>query len=209
MLFVEDVETDAELAVRRLHLDGVQCTSKRVETEPTFIEAVRCGAVDYVLKSNLKRLAPAVTRALRDAGVRVAIDDFGTGYSSLSRLSDRPVDTLKIDRSFIDGLPGDRASARLVPTGISARPADAGRGVGSAARAQTAVGIAVHRALTPALWTTWLFAGTGHAAEDCGKPGEPIHFGATIGTMSGAFIVGRQDLLSLPAKSRGSMRDER
>ena len=58
-------------------------------------------------------------RALRSAGVRVAIDDFGTGYSSLSRLSDMPVDTLKIDRSFINGLPGDRASARLVPTVIS------------------------------------------------------------------------------------------
>jgi diguanylate cyclase (GGDEF)-like protein len=58
-------------------------------------------------------------RALRSAGVRVAIDDFGTGYSSLSRLSDLPVDTLKIDRSFINGLPGDRASSRLVPTVIS------------------------------------------------------------------------------------------
>jgi diguanylate cyclase (GGDEF)-like protein len=58
-------------------------------------------------------------RALRNAGVRVAIDDFGTGYSSLSRLSDLPIDTLKIDRSFINGLPGDRASARLVPTIIS------------------------------------------------------------------------------------------
>jgi diguanylate cyclase (GGDEF)-like protein len=58
-------------------------------------------------------------RALRNAGVRVAIDDFGTGYSCLSRLSDLPIDTLKIDRSFINGLPGDRASARLVPTVIS------------------------------------------------------------------------------------------
>jgi EAL domain-containing protein (putative c-di-GMP-specific phosphodiesterase class I) len=58
-------------------------------------------------------------RALREAGVRVAIDDFGTGYSSLSRLATLPIDTLKIDRSFIMGLPDDRAAARLVPTIIA------------------------------------------------------------------------------------------
>ena len=51
--------------------------------------------------------------------MRVAIDDFGTGYSSLSRLSELPVDTLKIDRTFIAGLPHDRAATRLVPTIIA------------------------------------------------------------------------------------------
>jgi diguanylate cyclase (GGDEF)-like protein len=56
--------------------------------------------------------------ALREAGVAVAIDDFGTGYSSLSLLGRLPIDTLKIDRSFVQGI--ERANAAtLVRTIIS------------------------------------------------------------------------------------------
>jgi len=55
-------------------------------------------------------------RLLRAAGVRTAIDDFGTGFSSLGRLSELPIDTLKIDRTFTDRLPADRKSCTLVST---------------------------------------------------------------------------------------------
>jgi diguanylate cyclase (GGDEF)-like protein len=55
-------------------------------------------------------------RLLRTAGVRVAIDDFGTGYSSLARLSELPIDSLKIDRMFVSRLPGDSRAAKLVGT---------------------------------------------------------------------------------------------
>lgn len=56
---------------------------------------------------------------LRAAGVRIAVDDFGTGYSSLSRLSELPIDTLKVDRCFVSRLPDDRSGRTLVSTIIS------------------------------------------------------------------------------------------
>jgi diguanylate cyclase (GGDEF)-like protein len=55
-------------------------------------------------------------RFMRGAGIRIAIDDFGTGYSSLARLSELPIDTLKIDRVFTRRLPDDRRSGTLVAT---------------------------------------------------------------------------------------------
>ncbi|UDY35409.1 putative bifunctional diguanylate cyclase/phosphodiesterase [Dermatobacter hominis] len=68
-------------------------------------EAVLLGDVD---------VAGRLLQQLRDLGVRIAIDDFGTGYSSLTYLHRLPVDAVKLDRTFTDGLGTDERLTAIV-----------------------------------------------------------------------------------------------
>jgi EAL domain-containing protein (putative c-di-GMP-specific phosphodiesterase class I) len=61
-----------------------------------------------------RRNMEPVLAELHERGLRLAIDDFGSGHSSLSRLNQMWVSTLKIDRSFVQGLPHDANTAVLV-----------------------------------------------------------------------------------------------
>ncbi|MBT0570532.1 EAL domain-containing protein [Curvibacter sp. CHRR-16] len=60
-----------------------------------------------------------ILQSLRAMGISIAIDDFGTGYSALGYLSRFPIDTLKIDRSFIQSVTTDRYRAELVRSILS------------------------------------------------------------------------------------------
>ncbi|HKT72203.1 MAG TPA: EAL domain-containing protein [Steroidobacteraceae bacterium] len=124
--------------LRRWHRQGLKSLRVAVNVSPLqlrerdfvarfFAAAGRglrgsCGLDVEITEGALLGDALFLTRTLqvlRDEGVGVAIDDFGTGYSSLSRLSELPVDTLKIDRSFTSRLVGDKTAQAVVSTIVS------------------------------------------------------------------------------------------
>jgi EAL domain-containing protein (putative c-di-GMP-specific phosphodiesterase class I) len=74
-------------------LEGVGLSPTRLEVEMT----------ENVFADDVEQIR-SVLNELRSKGVRVSIDDFGTGYSSISYLRNFPLDTLKIDRSFVTAL---------------------------------------------------------------------------------------------------------
>jgi len=55
-----------------------------------------------------------ILASLKNLGLSIAVDDFGTGYSSLNYLKQFPIDVLKIDRTFVDGLPSGEQDAQIV-----------------------------------------------------------------------------------------------
>ncbi len=70
-------------------------------------QLLECELTESMLMANPDNALAAI-RELKQLGIRVALDDFGTGYSSLSYLKRFPIDTLKIDRSFIKDIPSDK-----------------------------------------------------------------------------------------------------
>jgi diguanylate cyclase (GGDEF)-like protein len=89
------------LSVRQFRQEGLVRTVSRIledtgldpaQLEMELTESMVMGNVDAAI---------AVLQGLKQLGVTLSVDDFGTGYSSLSYLKDLPIDTLKIDRSFV------------------------------------------------------------------------------------------------------------
>ena len=78
---------------------------KPEELELEITESVFIENYDLIIKK---------LRLLREYGIKISMDDFGTGYSSLSYLMNLPIDTLKIDKSFVDSVLEDDNSAIIM-----------------------------------------------------------------------------------------------
>jgi len=83
-------------------LQDITSIVKESGMDPTLLELE---ITESMLMNNVEKAIQTLD-ALNDMGIRLAIDDFGTGYSSLSTLKRFPINTIKVDRSFIRDLPG-------------------------------------------------------------------------------------------------------
>jgi diguanylate cyclase (GGDEF)-like protein/PAS domain S-box-containing protein len=104
-----------------VNVSSMQCKSDRcrmvlgeiLQQSGLPAECLKLEITERVMMENTEHVI-ALLSTIRSMGVRLAVDDFGTGYSSLSYLKQFPVDVLKIDRAFIDGLPTDKDDVALV-----------------------------------------------------------------------------------------------
>lgn len=96
----------------RVHgfVDSVSAILREAELEPACLELE---LTETFLMQDSTSTA-VVLGGIRNLGVRIALDDFGTGFSSLSYLRRFPIDTLKIDRSFVHDLTTDGENASIV-----------------------------------------------------------------------------------------------
>ena len=93
--------------------ENIRATLEDTHLEPGYLELE---LTESVLMRDAES-ANCVLHVLADLGVKIAVDDFGTGYSSLSYLRQFPIDTLKIDQSFVNQIttnPDDAAIVRAV-----------------------------------------------------------------------------------------------
>lgn len=110
---------NVNLSARQLEQsDLVEQISGILEETGLSPNSLKLEITESVIMSNAEESVETV-RALRRMGVRVSIDDFGTGYSSLSYLHRFPINTLKIDRSFVSRIGNADEHAEIIRTIIT------------------------------------------------------------------------------------------
>lgn len=95
------------LSIRQLMNDNLGNEIKTILNETRMAaQYLELEITESMIMHNPARFVPILSK-IKELGVRLAIDDFGTGYSSLAQIKNFPINTLKVDRSFIRNLPQD------------------------------------------------------------------------------------------------------
>ena len=109
-----DIWVSVNLSTLQLSSDRNLAALERILAQPASqADKVILEVTESALATNSDGGVAALKR-LKSFGVRIAIDDFGTGFSSLSTLAVLPADILKIDRSFLSGLPREAPAAAML-----------------------------------------------------------------------------------------------
>jgi diguanylate cyclase (GGDEF)-like protein/PAS domain S-box-containing protein len=110
------IQVSVNLSARQLGTPGlVGSVAEAIEDTGIAADCVWLEITESALMTDTKA-ASVTLRALRGIGVHLTVDDFGTGYSSLTYLQRFPVEGLKIDRSFVDGLGTEANDTTIVDT---------------------------------------------------------------------------------------------
>ena len=163
--------------------------SARQFNDPTLLEAVEHALrvsgsppelIEFEVTESIAMRDPAAAAytmgCFRDLGLRIALDDFGTGHSSLAYLRNFPIDIIKLDQSFVAGLPQDQ-----INVGIARAVAELARTLGCEVRAEgvegpqqaeflrsigvdSAQGFWIAPALMPGALSHWVSAWPAHSA---------------------------------------------
>jgi len=108
--FISINATEADLLSRDF-ADNLLLRLKEVAISP---DKITLEVTETMLMVNDTTTVQNVLSELSASGMRIALDDFGTGFSSLSHLRDFPIDTVKIDKSFIKSITGEHQSRLIV-----------------------------------------------------------------------------------------------
>jgi EAL domain-containing protein (putative c-di-GMP-specific phosphodiesterase class I) len=111
-LLVMNVNISARQLEKKDLVEQIAQVLNETELNPNCL---KLEITESVIMSNAEEAIDTVRR-LRQMGVRVSIDDFGTGYSSLSYLHRFPIDTLKVDRSFVNRIGNEDEHAEIIQT---------------------------------------------------------------------------------------------
>jgi diguanylate cyclase (GGDEF)-like protein/PAS domain S-box-containing protein len=111
-----DLIISVNISVRQLLHDSFIDQVERILTETSFPpSSLELEITESTTMESMDESLP-VLHTLRSKGIKISIDDFGTGYSSLTYLRRLPVDTLKIDKKFIDDILTDEKGGAIVKT---------------------------------------------------------------------------------------------